>query len=145
MLPRSLIDSSFLYALYATDDPNHAEAQALADLVGGSFVILTVTLVEVAFLFRRNAGTPAVRRFLNEVYQAGFAMETILHDDLPRIEAVIGQYPQADLDFVDACLVAYAERHHIDRICTYDYRDFSIVRPAHTASFILLPLQYDQL
>lgn len=145
MPPRSLVDSSFLYALYAPGDPNHSEAQTLAQLVGGSFLILTITLVEAAFLFRRKGGIPAVMRFLDDVHQAGFEFDTILREDLPRVRAIIGEYPEAELDFVDACLAAYAERHNIRRICTYDYRDFSLIRPSHADAFILLPLQYDQL
>lgn len=145
MPPRSLVDSSFLYALYATADPNHEEAQALADLLGGSFVLLTITLVEAAFLFRRKGGVPAVMRFLDDVYQANFEFDTIQQDDLPRIQGIMGEYPALELDFVDASLITYTERQGIRRVCTYDYRDFSVVRPAHVAALILLPLQYDQL
>jgi uncharacterized protein len=145
MQPRSLIDSSFLYALYAEHDPNHAESVSLSELLSSSLVILDVTLVEVTFLFRRKAGLAAVTHFLRSIHRANLDLDVINRDDLLRAAEIIDAYSKSDLDFVDACLAAYAERKNIDRICTYDYRDFSILKPSHTKSFILLPLQYDQL
>jgi len=36
-------------------------------------------------------------------------------------------------------VIALAERLGITQIATLDRRDFSVVRPAHTDAFILLP------
>lgn len=44
-----------------------------------------------------------------------------------------------DLDFVDALIVAIAERLNITRLLTLDRRDFQIIRPKHCNSFELLP------
>jgi uncharacterized protein len=145
MQDRNLIDSSFLYNLYANYLPNHEEAKAFTELAGGPLIILPVVLVETTFLFRRKGSVPAVVKFLEEIYEAEFQYDDITHSDLPRIREIIAAYPKAKLDFVDACLVAYAERQNIRRICTYDYRDFNMIQPAHIDSFILLPLQFDQL
>jgi predicted nucleic acid-binding protein len=41
--------------------------------------------------------------------------------------------------FVDATVVAIAERLKIQRILTTDCRDFSLVRPRHCKEFELLP------
>lgn len=49
------------------------------------------------------------------------------------------KYRDAELDFVDCCLTALAERLNITRICTFDRRDFSIIRPKHTDYLELLP------
>lgn len=45
----------------------------------------------------------------------------------------------AELDFVDSCLTALAERLNITRICTFDRRDFAMIRPLHAEYFELLP------
>jgi predicted nucleic acid-binding protein len=45
----------------------------------------------------------------------------------------------AKLDFVDALIVAIAERLNISRLLTLDRRDFQFIRPKHCTSFELLP------
>jgi predicted nucleic acid-binding protein len=44
-----------------------------------------------------------------------------------------------DVGFVDASVVAIAERLRLDRIATTDRRHFSTVAPRHRASFELVP------
>ncbi len=48
-------------------------------------------------------------------------------------------YAEADLGFVDAAVMAIAERLAITRVYTLDRRDFEIVRPTHAERFIVLP------
>jgi len=43
------------------------------------------------------------------------------------------------LGFVDASVVAIAERLQLHTIATTDRRDFGIVRPAHVGRFTLVP------
>jgi hypothetical protein len=43
------------------------------------------------------------------------------------------------IDFVDALIVAMAERLNITRLLTFDRRDFQLLRPKHCVSFELLP------
>jgi predicted nucleic acid-binding protein len=59
--------------------------------------------------------------------------------DFARAIALMDRYRDAELDFVDCCLTALAERLNITRICTFDRRDFSMIRPQHTEYFDLLP------
>jgi predicted nucleic acid-binding protein len=59
--------------------------------------------------------------------------------DFIRAVALMDKYHDAELDFVDCCLTALAERLGITGICTFDRRDFSIIRPVHTDHFELLP------
>ena len=47
------------------------------------------------------------------------------------------RYPE--IGFVDASLVAVAERLKIDTIATTDRRHFQIIRPKHTRAFNLVP------
>jgi predicted nucleic acid-binding protein len=56
-----------------------------------------------------------------------------------RSAEILRQYADANLDFVDALIVATAERLNIKRLLTLDRRDFQLIRPKHCASFELLP------
>ena len=49
----------------------------------------------------------------------------------------MAEYP--DVGFVDASIVATAERLRITAMATIDRRHFASIRPRHTAAFTLLP------
>jgi predicted nucleic acid-binding protein len=49
------------------------------------------------------------------------------------------RYEDAQIGFVDATVVAIAERLKLKRILTTDRRDFSLMRPRHCKEFELLP------
>ena len=59
--------------------------------------------------------------------------------DLKRVNQILEQCADSQLDFVDAVIVAIAERLRITRILTLDRRDFSIMRPRHCDYFEILP------
>ena len=59
--------------------------------------------------------------------------------DLERVNQILEQCADSQLDFVDAVIVAIAERLRITRILTLDRRDFSIMRPRHCDYFEILP------
>jgi hypothetical protein len=48
-------------------------------------------------------------------------------------------YADVGLRFVDAAVIAIAERTGERTIATLDRRHFGVVRPRHTAAFELLP------
>jgi predicted nucleic acid-binding protein len=69
---------------------------------------------------------------------------------LPEITYLLGQrigapaelmatYEDAPIGFVDASLIATAERLDITSVLTTDRRHFSFVRPRHVRAFRLLP------
>jgi predicted nucleic acid-binding protein len=65
--------------------------------------------------------------------------EPITHTDLQRVHEILQQYAESRLDFVDATVVAIAERQNITRILSLDRRDYTIIRPKHAPYFELLP------
>jgi uncharacterized protein len=138
-LSKILVDSSFLYALYARDDKDAEEASAVADLYSGQFVIPYVVLTEAAFLFNRTGGIPALVQFLDALVKADYEYEIISNDDLIRIREIMATYRDAKLDFVDCCVMALSERLNITQVCTLDHRDFSIFRPKYGDYLEILP------
>ncbi len=52
---------------------------------------------------------------------------------------LLATYADADLGFVDASVVAIAERLGARRLYTLDQRDFRLVRPRHTQAFDIRP------
>jgi predicted nucleic acid-binding protein len=60
-----------------------------------------------------------------------------LTGDLTRAAELLDRY--RDIGFVDASIVAMAERHEARRVATTDRRHFATIRPRHIASFDLVP------
>ena len=56
-----------------------------------------------------------------------------------RADAVLRKYSDLDLGFVDASVIATAERLDATEALTTDRRHFSAVRPEHVGAFRLSP------
>lgn len=134
-----LIDASYLVALGYPRDRNHAKARAFAAPHETGLLIPDVVLVEAIYNLQRLGGTAAAVRFSNllAAQTPQFVPLTII--DFARAVALMDRYRDAELDFVDCCLTALAERLNITHICTFDRRDFAIIRPQHAEYFDLLP------
>ena len=80
-----------------------------------------------------------MRHFLVELAASDIRLESIHFEDLERVNEILEQYADSQLDFTDATIIALAERENINRILTLDRRDFGFVRPRHCDYFELLP------
>jgi predicted nucleic acid-binding protein len=80
-----------------------------------------------------------MRAFIRQVQYPSWHIENLAVDDLYRSHQLLAQYSDARLDFVDATLVAIAERLQIDTVLTLDKRDFYMIRPLHIDYFTVLP------
>ena len=134
-----LIDSSFLYAIYNPQDSRHREATALPLRPQDSFLVPTIILPEVSYLFRRDLGYGGLRAFLHKLARIHPQLEPLPSDDLPRISEIANSYEDSRFDLVDCCIMAMAERLDITRVATFDRRDFGMFRPRHCAFLELLP------
>ena len=134
-----LVDASYLVALGYPRDHNHAKAKTFAEKHPTGLLIPDVVLAEAIYNLQRLGGIAATVRFstLLVAQEPPFVPLTIT--DFTRAVALMDRYRDAELDFVDCCLTALAERLDITQICTFDRRDFAMVRPNHTAYFELLP------
>lgn len=68
-----------------------------------------------------------------------YRVESLTDTDLQRATDLYARYIDTRLDFVDASVIALAERLNIQTILTLDHRDFRLVKPAHCAYLTLLP------
>jgi predicted nucleic acid-binding protein len=66
-------------------------------------------------------------------------VESVTDDDLRRCADILDTHSDSRIDFVDASVMAVAERLGAYRIYTLDRRDLSIMRPRHVDAFELLP------
>ena len=132
-----LVDTGILYAIADEDDAWHARArdwiEGMVDLV----IVPVTVLPEVTYLLHTRLGPAVELTFLQSVAAGELDAEALEAKDLARAIEVMRRYPM--LGFVDASLVAIAERLKISTIATSDRRHFSAVTPRHVKRFELLP------
>jgi hypothetical protein len=138
-LPKVLVDSSFLYALFRKADPDHQAVRAIFETVKAEFIIPQVILTEAGWLFNRAGGMPLVSAFLDLLAASKIPLGDLTYDDLQRASALMRQYTGTKLELVDCCIVALAERLEITRVATLDRRDFSIVRTQKGSFLDIVP------
>lgn len=96
-------------------------------------------LNEVCFLLTHSGGNRATASFLNRLPDMKYRLISLDTQDFRRPSEILNRYADSRVDFVDAAIVAIAERLEIIRILTLDQRDFHIIRPKHAPHFELLP------
>lgn len=134
-----LVDANFLVAIGYPRDRNHTKAKTFAAATADRLLIPDVVLVEAMYNLQRLGGTPAAVEYARQLLTQSTPFLSLTTSDYTRAVEILNTYRDVPLDFVDCCLTALAERLDITRICTFDRRDFMIIRPAHTNYFELLP------
>ncbi len=133
-----IADTSFVVALINADDQYHQQAKTLYRAIN-SVILPYITLAEIAYFVQHKKGVMAWSLFLKKLPDSKFQLECPTTDDLVRSAQILDIYADTRIDFVDATVIAIAERFNITKILTLDRRDFSIVRPTHCIAFSLLP------
>ena len=132
-----LLDTGAIYALADEDDDWH---EPIRDFLDGQRQVLlapVTVLTEAAYLVRSRLGPAAERKLAESIAANELTIEGLVDRDLARIAELLTT--SGYLGFVDASVVAIAERLKLKSLVTTDRRDFSRVRPKHVKSFELLP------
>lgn len=135
-----LLDSGFLYAQLNGKDDHHAAVAASAKHAEREPIILPIpAITEVTYLLQRDLGIKSVAVFLETLPETDFILEAPLAQDYRRAAEILRKYNDANIDFVDAVIVAIAERLNVTKILTVDRRHFGAFKPQHCAAFEILP------
>ena len=132
-----LLDTGVLYALADRDDAWHGRC---VEYVAGvrEPVLTTITAVpEAAYLIRDRLGRAAEHRLIRSIASRELHVEDLREPDWERAAELMLKYPE--IGFVDASIVAVAERLRLPSIATTDRRHFTPIRPRHRAAFELRP------
>jgi uncharacterized protein len=131
----AIADTGFVVALTNRKDNRHSEVREVYIQQPRIFIPQTV-LVEVAYLLGRDAGIRTAVAFLEGLSASRFSLVPLVEQDVARIAAILKQYEDSRVDFVDASVMAVAERLGIKTVLTLDQRDFRLFRPQHCQSFV---------
>ncbi|CAN1211537.1 Ribonuclease VapC [Tumidithrix helvetica PCC 7403] len=133
-----IADTGFVVALTNRSDPRHITVRDIYSQQQKILLPQTV-LAEVAYLVGREAGIATVVKFLKGLSASRFLLVELIEADILRTAEILEAYADSRIDFVDASIMALAERLNLVTVLTLDRRDFSLFRPRHCNSFILVP------
>lgn len=132
-------DTGPLYALIDRDDQWHERVVKWWTENRLPVVVPAVVLPEVCYLLHTRISPRAEAAFVRAVSDGEFATEPTEAEDITRAAALLDDYESLGLGFVDAIVIATAERLDSIEVLTTDRRHFSAVRPQHASSFRLIP------
>ena len=135
----ALVDTGILYALADKGDTWHRRAEASLAGFPGRLIVPASVIPEACYLLNSCLGPFAETAFLVALNNREMPVEQVTVPDMARTVEILKQYADANIGFVDASLVAVAERLGINTIFTTDRRHFSLIKPAHCSAFTLLP------
>src|ERR1051326_1302523 len=127
----SLLSSVFLFASLNASESEHQATVRVLENIREPIVLPVPAITEVAYLLARDISNEAAADFIASLASTELTLENPRQEDYSRSAEILRQYSDASLDFVDALIVAIAERLNIDRLLTLDRRDFQLIRPRH--------------
>lgn len=137
-----LCDTGPLVAAALSNDDHHRSCVDLLTglhLAGRRLLLPAPVTAEVGYLLSREAGAAVESMFLRSVADGDFEPVDLVSEDYRRMAELVDEHADLPLGTTDAAVVALSERLRIAEIATLDRRHFTVVRPRHARSLVLLP------
>jgi hypothetical protein len=134
-----LADTGALYALADRRDAWYERMRRYWEDNPEPWLVPASVVTETAFLYARRLGPGAEADFVGSLAAGVFPVEVLESADYARAADLIRAYADLPLGFVDASIVAMAERLDVGTLVTTDRRHFTVVRPAHVPRLRLAP------
>jgi hypothetical protein len=132
-------DTGALYALVDASDQWHERVTEWWKHNRKPILVPVTVLPEVAYLLHNRISPDAELAFVRSVADGELVTESVEPEDWDRAVSLMERYADLLLGFVDASVVAVAERVEAREILTTDRQHFSVVRPQHLRAFALVP------
>ncbi len=132
-------DTGPLYALMDSADAWHERVLGWWRTNRQSIVVPVCVLPEVCYLLHTRISPEAETAFVRAVADGEFVAEPLEPEDITRASTLLEKYSDLALGFVDATVIATAERLNATEVLTTDRRHFAAVRTTHGKSLRLLP------
>jgi len=136
-----IVDSGALIAAGHPGDANHARAVGVlraATDSGERLLAPEPMLGELFGWFRRRDLSDRARRLWGLILRGAFEPTAMGADGVALAFDIDRRYADADLGFVDACLLATCERERCARLFTFDAR-LAAYKPTFARSLQILP------
>ena len=130
-------DTSVLFAALVTDDRDHERCEALQFLV--RFGMPAPVVTETCLLAQSTRNDRAAHALLESVVDASVEVMPLEREDYARVGQLLSKYADTGVSFVDASVMAVAERGRGGHDRYARPPPISVVRPGHVGAFNLVP------
>jgi predicted nucleic acid-binding protein len=137
-LRAALLDAGPVIGLLSRYDAHHHRTVTAlqASAAEGRRLCTTWEVVGEAYTFvrlkaRRPRSAEHAREVLRWAWESGVVVLGSTEEDHQRSTELLEQYLALDLSYVDALLLAIAERHRVEQVVTVDAAHFRAVRLVH--------------
>ena len=120
-------DTGAIVALLDASEDYHPAVRDLFEKDGREWIIPSVVLPEVDYLVAAHLGAKAQDAFLADLADGAFSVDWGRDEDLTAARQIHRRYRALRLGFVDAMVIATAERLKAEAIATLDLRHFAAV------------------
>lgn len=135
-----IADTGGIYALIDRDDAWHERVAEWWQSNRSPIVLPATILPEVSWLLRTRIGAHAERAFASALAEGEFVVEPLeTLEDLTRIAELLVEFADLPAGFVDASVVAVAERLGAHIVLTTDRRHFTVLRGRKGKALRLVP------
>lgn len=134
-----IVDTGVLYGAYDVRDAAHVACSALLSTTSEPIAVPAPVVTELEWLLTSRRRFEGFLTLLDAVETGAVVVVDLSVADYVRTRELCRRYRDLPLGFVDAAIVAVAERCEETTIATLDRRHFSVVRPRHVTAFELVP------
>src|SRR5438874_9374260 len=134
-----LTDAGPLIALVDARDRHNGACVATLRQLTPPMVTILPAFTEAMYFAAGAARWAGQERLWMMVERGVVVLRDLEPADLVHARDLMRQYRDVPMDFVDAALVAYAERENLDQIFTLDRRGFSAYRLRGRRPFTIFP------
>jgi len=133
-----ILDTNIIFSMMDKDDREHLKIKSFFQENNDFLYILpSTTIIEICYLIRTKLSPHFEIKFLEEINQ-NFNLEPIRDEDILRIIEILKKYDTLNIGYVDASIVAIAERLKINKILTLDRKHFEVITPRGFDCFDIL-------
>jgi len=123
-VPRLVVDTGFLVALYRRRDALHSDALTFLRENQAPLVTASAVVVETCYFLHTRAKV----ELIDWIARGGLTVAEVPVEAYPDLGRLLARYAALDLDLTDVALVWLAELLGQHRILTVDEREFAAFR-----------------
>ena len=136
---RVIADTGPIYALIDEDDSWHSKVKRVIEEKRLELILPSTILPEICYLANKYLGAEVEIGFVKAVAEGEIKVEEVDIKDYRSALKHLKTYKKLNIGFVDATVIAVAERLEMYTLLTTDRRHFSQIKTGKGKSFNLLP------
>ena len=133
-----VLDTSAVIGLMDKNYRKHTLLKKIFTEKENVFILPSTTIGEICYMLNSRFGSKIELDFLQEIIKSSFQLELLKDIDIIRSIEILKKYDTLNIGYVDASIIAVAERLKVNKILTLDRKHFEVVAPRGFDCFDIL-------